>query len=496
MKIVIAASEAIPLAKTGGLADVAGTLPRELARLGHDVTLVLPAYRCAKQTDLELEDTGIALSIRIATKDVDARLLKTQLPDCDVTVYLVEQDAYFDRDELYSADGADYKDNCERFVFFCRAVMEMIRQLELQPDVLHANDWQTALLPVYLKAEYGIQHGFEETASLLTIHNMAYQGRFWHWDMELTGLDWKYFDWQHLEFYGEVNLLKGGIAMADAVNTVSPRYAAEIQTSPHGCGLESLLQYRSGDLSGIINGVDYNVWNPANDDYIAATYDATNFVEGKPQCTADLRAEFGLPESADTPILGFVGRLAEQKGLDLIVDVIRAKAADWNLQWAFLGTGDPKYHDLLAELAAQHPDRVAVKLEFSNALAHKIEAGADMFLMPSRYEPCGLNQLYSLKYGTPPIVHTTGGLVDSIADANDASLADGSANGFRFDQYSADALAGAIERAVALFANKDAWQRLVENGMRQDWSWQNSAKQYEALYEQTVERVRVGLALK
>jgi starch synthase len=349
---------------------------------------------------------------------------------------------------------------------------------------------------LYLKIEYRHRPGFENAASLLTIHNMAYQGRFWHWDMELTGLDWKYFNWQYLEFFGEVNLLKGGIATAHAINTVSRRYAEEIQSSPDGCGLETLLQHRSADLSGIINGVDYNDWNPATDEHLAANYDAENFAAGKAACRADLRREFGLPYMADAPLLGFVGRLAEQKGVDLIVEVMRKHAGELPAQWVFLGTGTPKYHELLSELAAQYPERVAVKLAFSNSLAHKVEAGSDMFLMPSRYEPCGLNQLYSLKYGTPPIVRATGGLADTIVDANQTTLADGTANGFSFDRYHADALADAIQRAIAAYASRDVWGQIVQQGMRQDWSWARSALEYESLYKQTLQRVRGELALK
>ena len=373
--------------------------------------------------------------------------------------------------------------------------MEMVSRLDLQPDVLHANDWQTALLPLYLNVEYRHQPGFENTVSLLTIHNMAYQGRFWHWDMELTGLDWKYFNWQYLEYFGEVNLLKGGIATADAINTVSRKYAREIQVPPEGCGLESLLQYRSADLSGIINGVDYNDWNPATDPHIAANYDDVNFDDGKQACRRDLRAEFGLPDEPDKPILGFVGRLAEQKGIDLIVDVMRRHAGDWQAQWVVLGTGDPNYHDMLSELAAQYPDQIAVRLAFSNEMAHKIEAGADMFLMPSRYEPCGLNQLYSLKYGTPPIVRATGGLADTITDANEGTLTDGTATGFSFERYHADALADAIGRAIGTYEHSETWASIIKNGMQQDWSWARSAKDYTTLYETTVQRVHGDLAL-
>lgn len=490
MNIVLATSEAVPFAKTGGLADVSGALPAEIARLGHSVTLFLPAYRCARQAGIPIEQTGIQVTVPIGSKRVAGRLLASKLPGSDVPVYLVEQDDYFDRGELYGGGGGDYVDNCERFVFFSRAVLEALRYLNLQVDLLHVNDWQTSLIPVYLKLEYRGLPGYEQVASLLTIHNMAYQGQFWHWDMLLTGLDWKYFNWQQMEFYGKLNLLKSGIVFADAINTVSPRYAEEIQSSELGCGLEGVLRHRRAVLSGIINGVDYRVWNPATDPHLAQNYGPESVREGKAACKAALQAEMGLAQEPAVPLIGLVGRLVDQKGIDLVAQV----AQDWlqttEAQWVLLGTGEPKYEQLFQRLAERHPRRFAVRVGYSDPLAHQIEAGADMFLMPSRFEPCGLNQLYSLKYGTVPVVRATGGLADTIVDASEETFAAGTANGFSFTKDDALALAQTLHRAINTYQQPPVWDALVQTGMRQDWSWTRSAKQYVELYKNTVARVR------
>jgi starch synthase len=490
MRILFAASEAVPFAKTGGLADVAGALPTEIAKLGHTTTLILPAYRQTKQSGLPLEPTGYSFQIPIGTKQVSGRILRSRLPQSDVDVLLVENDEYFDRPQLYGEHGHDYIDNCERFVFFSRAILEVIHGLDLQLDLVHLNDWQTALVAAYLKTEYRGVPGYENIASLYTIHNLAYQGHFWHWDMLLTGLDWKYFNWHQMEFYGHLNLMKTGLVFADRLSTVSPRYAQEIQTLDQGCGLEGVLQSRRHVLSGIINGVDYGQWNPEVDNYLPERFGPENFDLGKPACKAALQQSMGLPEREDVPVLAFVGRLASQKGCDLISRVLQEWLPTRDMQWVILGTGEPQYQEMLQRLAAQHGDRLAVRLEFSNALAHQIEAGADMFLMPSRYEPCGLNQLYSLKYGTVPIVRATGGLADTIVDLSPESLAHGTANGFQFTQYDWRALAEAIDRACAAFARPEIWDQLISNGMHQDWSWARSAQQYVDLYERTVASVR------
>ncbi len=491
MKILLVSSEVVPFAKTGGLADVCGALPRELAKLGHEVTVMLPAYRQALQSGQPITKAGIQLPIPVGNKIVQGRLLRSELPGSDVPVYLVDQPAYFDRANLYRAGGVDYKDNCERFVFFCRSVMESIRLLGLEVDLIHANDWQTGLLPAFQKIEYENAAGYEQIATLLTIHNMAYQGSFWHWDMLLTGLDWKYFNWHQMEFYGQLNLLKTGIVFADSINTVSPRYAEEIQQAPLGCGLESVLHHRREVLSGIINGVDYDIWNPAIDPHLPAHFDVHDWQTGKSRCKATLQREMNLPEDPRAPVIGMIGRLAEQKGFDLISPIIKHWVHSTDVQWVVLGTGEPRYHELFRSLSADHPDKVSVRLEFSDPLAHRIEAGADLFLMPSRYEPCGLNQLYSLRYGTVPIVHATGGLADTIVDASAENLANGRANGFSFDVYDAAALEKALERACDTYRHSERiWNQLVTTGMKQDWSWAESARRYVQLYEATIARVQ------
>lgn len=489
MNILLASSEVVPFAKTGGLADVCGALPVELAKLGHQVTVMVPAYRSTRKCGQSLEATNVKFDVPIGSKIVRGRLLRSTLPKSNIPVYLVEQDDYYDRPELYRSKGEDYRDNCERFVFFCRAALESIRLLQLDIDIVHCNDWQTGLIPAYLKIDYGHTPGYEHISSLMTIHNLAYQGQFWHWDMLLTGVDWKYFNWRQMEFYGGLNLLKTGLVFADAINTVSPTYAREIQSAPLGSGLEGVLQQRSDVLSGIVNGVNYDDWNPATDPHIAAQYDETNWQSGKAFCKAALQRAFNLPEDARTPVIGLVGRLADQKGWDLVADVMRRWVREQNVQWVILGTGEPHYHELLSSLASEYPYRVGLKLEFSDALAHQIEAGADMFLMPSRYEPCGLNQLYSLKYGTVPIVRATGGLVDTITDANEANLHDGVANGFSFEHYDPSELERTILRAMAMYHSRpDLWAKLITTGMRQDWSWHNSAQRYAELYASMIAR--------
>ena len=488
MNILLATSEAVPFAKTGGLADVCGALPIELARLGHQVAVILPAYRQVRYCGQPMEPLGIEFIVPMGSKTMTGHLLKSSLPGGTVPVYLVQQDQYFDRDQLYGVDSKDYIDNCERFVFFSRAVLEAIRLLDLPVDVLHANDWQTGLVPACLKIEYQRSPRYQRMASLFTVHNIAFQGQFWHWDMLLTGLDWKYFNWHQMEFHGKLNLLKTGMVFADSISTVSRRYAEEIQSSPLGCGLEGVLQHRRDVLSGILNGMDTSEWNPATDPHLAAKYDADNVALGKPLCKAALQKELKLPGRADVPLIASVGRLTDQKGFDLIPEVIQRWVQTSDAQWIILGTGQPKYHRLFESLAQRYPEKIAARLEFSNPLAHRIEAGADMFLMPSRYEPCGLNQLYSLKYGTVPVVRATGGLADTITGYGHAKPGDPPANGFSFDEYSPLALSETLRAACDVFEQPEVWKQLVQTGMRQDWSWAVSAKKYVELYERTLLR--------
>jgi starch synthase len=480
VKILMAASEVVPFAKTGGLADVAGAIPKYLCDLGHDIRIIMPYYKIIKEKGFPAEPMEIPLSFRIHSYVTQGSLYQTRLPGTHVKVYLIEEDKYFLRDHLYGTSHGDYPDNCERFVFFSRAILETILALEEQFDVVHCNDWQTGLVPVYMKTLYADQEFIRDAKVLYTVHNLGYQGVFWHLDMPLTGLPWSYFNWKHLEFYGKLNLMKGGLVFTDAVSTVSKAYSQEIQTEEYGHGLDGVLRDRADNLYGILNGIDYSIWNPETDSLIPANYGPED-LGGKAECKAFLQKEFGLP-SSDVPIIGSIGRLAAQKGIDLLAEAM-PKLMELDLQFCILGTGEEKYHRILTRLHENFPKKLGLKLAYDNKLAHRIEAGADMFIMPSRYEPCGLNQLISLKYGTVPIVRSTGGLADTITDFSPEALEKGTANGFSFKEYRSDRLTAAVERAVTLYKNKDEWHRLMRNGMRQDWSWGRSAREYETVYK-------------
>lgn len=492
-KLLFAASEVVPFAKTGGLADVAGALPRALSRRGWECAILLPLYNSARACKIPLVCTEHTFSILIGNRTVSGTLWRATLPNSTVPVYLVEQPEYFGRDDSAQGRGLyqftlpggqkrDYPDNCERFIFFCRAVLEALRLLDYWPGVLHVNDWQTGLTPVYLREIYRSQPGYERVRTLFTIHNIAYQGQFWHWDMLLTGLDWRLFNYRQLEFYGQLNFLKAGIVFADLISTVSPTYAKEIQTPYYGGGLDGVLAERRERLFGIVNGVDYGVWNPATDPCLVATYDVETVAQRKPLCKAALQRRFGLPEQPATPLLGMVARLVEQKGLDLV-----GKAAQpllqQGVQLIVLGEGEAVYHRMLLALRSQFPDQVGVVFGFDDALAHQIEAGADMFLMPSQYEPAGLNQLYSLKYGTVPIVRATGGLADTITDYTPQTAEAGTATGFSFVPNTPAALVRTVGRALELYrSSPEKWLALMRTGMLQDWSWDRIAAEYEKLY--------------
>jgi len=488
MNVVMAAAEAIPFAKTGGLADVCGSLPIKLAEQGHRCSLFIPAYKRALHSGSPIWDTHVSFVVDLAGKQMAARILKTTLGNGTVDVYLVDQPLYFDREQLYGDEHGDFRDNSERFSFFSRCVVESIERLRLPVDIIHCHDWQAGLIPAYHKTNFGNLQWYGNAASVMTIHNMAYQGRFWQYDMNLTGLDWRYFNWQQMEFFGDLNMLKTGIAFADVVTTVSPSYAKEIQMPAHGCGLDGVLRAKGNRLSGIVNGVDYNVWDPRIDKNVAKNFGQENWREGKIACKQDLQREFRLPDRADVPLVGLIGRLAQQKGWDLVKPLLEAIVDTEDIQWVILGNGEARFADALMELARRRPDRVGVRLEFSDSLAHKIEAGSDMFLMPSRYEPCGLNQLYSLRYGTVPIVHATGGLIDTVNNYSDASAAVGVENGFSFQNYDLDSLKQCVLRAVDIYSREpNVWDKLVRTGMSQDWSWTNSATAYESAYRRARE---------
>ena len=498
MRIVLASSEGVPFSKTGGLADVVSALAKALSGAGHQVSLILPYYPQALPTKgapsngtgrsggaTDIQPTGKTVTVSVGTKKVTADILVSRLRGSAAKVYLIDERGYFDRPGLYQQDGRDHKDNCERYVFFSRAVMETVRALDLQPHVIHANDWQTGLVPALLEIEYRQLPTFAQTASLLTIHNIAFQGHFWHWDMPLTGLDWKYFNWRQMEFHGRLNLLKTGIVFADLVTTVSPAYAGEIQTEEFGCGLHDVLRARSDDLMGILNGVDTEVWNPETDPTLAENYTTQSVAQGKAACKSFLQKCLGLPALPHVPLFGMVSRMTDQKGFDLIADCAGDLLND-DVQLAFLGTGDAKYEQMLMGLSLRHGDKLKATVGFDEPLAHQIEAGADAYLMPSRFEPSGLNQMYSFVYGTVPLVRAVGGLADSVVDATPENLAAGTANGFSFKEYNDRALFRQVCRALDVFRDRNTWMQLVRTGMQQDWSWNRSASQYVEVYERAL----------
>ncbi len=492
LRVVLASSEAVPFSKTGGLADVVGALAKSLDHLGHDVTLIVPDYFAMRQSAKglpEISETGLRFSISLNGRLVTGTVNWTILPGTGVRVLLVRQPEYFDRRQIYQENGHSYVDNCERFCFFSRAVLEVCRQMVLRPDVIHCNDWQTGLIPALLHSQYSQRPGFEKTSSVMTLHNMAYQGRFWHFDMPLTGMDWRYFNHHQMEAWGDLNLLKTGIAFADKITTVSPTYATEICRPDGGYGLEGLLNYRKRDLIGILNGIDVDVWNPESDVFLPCKFNATTVELGKPACKSYLQKRMHLPQEPDAQLFGMVSRMADQKGFDLVM-AATDRLLSQNIQMAFLGTGDPACEAQLRELATKYPTKVAVEIGFDEALAHQIEAGADAFLMPSRFEPCGLNQMYSLRYGTVPIVRKVGGLADSVtnfeSDARKPELVAQSlekGTGFVFSEYSHDVFASTVERAIRTWSQKPAWNKLVQNGMKGDWSWSRSAQAYVDVYQ-------------
>ncbi|HYM69791.1 MAG TPA: glycogen synthase GlgA [bacterium] len=478
LRVCVCTPEAAPLAKTGGLADAVGGLVRALADAGCDVRVVLPAYRAIDRSALGFRSIGAA-EIPLGPSRLDVRLFEGRLPDSRVPVYLIADDASFDRPGLYGEDGTDYPDNLRRFTVYGRGVLALLRHLAWSPDVLHCHDWQTALLPVWLRVEPR-DAVLVATATLLTIHNLAYQGVFAADALPLTGLGPDLFTPQGVEFFGNLNVLKGGLLFADLLSTVSEQYAKEIQTDAFGCGLDGVLRERRDDLLGILNGVDYAVWDPSVDRLLPARYTPDN-LSGKAVCKAHLQHTQGLETGGAAPLLGMVARLVDQKGLDLVgaaADAILGLGA----QLALLGSGEPRYHALLEDLHARYPSRAAVTLGVDDPLAHLIEAASDVYLMPSRYEPSGLNQLYSLRYGTVPVVRRTGGLADTIVDATPETVAGGIANGFVFDAYTPDAFLDAVKRAVFAFRDADVWRRLQARGMRQDFSWARAAGRYLEAY--------------
>ena len=475
MKIAMVSSEIVPFAKTGGLADVVGTLSAALAQNGHEMTLIMPFYSAVLQSGSALEDPGINFSLPAAARQEETSVLRARKEN--VTVNFIRAERYFDRPFLYGTPEGDYPDNAERFVFFCRAALEVLRREPV--DVLHCHDWQSALAMVFLKAQPERYRELGAAKSVFTVHNLGFQGIFPASVWPLLNLDWSFFTPQFLEFYGNINFLKGGLVFADKITTVSPSYAEEIMGSEQGFGLEGVLHDRHADLAGILNGVDYNQWNPETDPFIAKHYSAQHLT-AKQSCKKFLQRKLGLAESSKTPLLGMVTRLTSQKGVDLLEQIFEP-LMERDLQWVLLGSGEPRYEEFFAGTAARYPAKFAVRMGYDEALAHQIEAGADIFLMPSRYEPCGLNQMFSLKYGTIPIVRAIGGLKDTVENYDGAGQ---SGTGFVFVPYDTAALMEAIDRALLVYREKHRWTALRRRAMNQDFSWTRSARIYEELYRQ------------
>jgi starch synthase len=474
MKIAMIASEASPFAKTGGLADVLGTLCPALERLGHQVTLIIPAYRSLLGRELALQETGMALSVPVSDREEQGSVLQTALGK-SVAVYLVRADKYFDREFLYGTPTEDYADNAERFVFFCRAALEILRA---QPvDIIHAHDWQAALTIVFLKTQASRYRATAGAKTVFTIHNLAFQGIFAQSHWHLLNLEGAFFTPQFLEYYGNINFLKGALVFADKLTTVSPTYAQEIMTPEQGCGLQGVLRQRAGDLVGILNGIDANLWNPWTDPLIAHHY-GKNSLTTKRRCKTALRQRVGLPDKPNTPIVAMISRLTDQKGIDL-VEKIFPELIERDLQFMLLGNGEPRYEQFFRDAALRDPERVAVRIGFDERLAHEIEAGADLFLMPSHFEPCGLNQMYSLKYGTIPIVRAVGGLKDSVQDYDPEN---NSGTGLVFIDYDAAAMLAAIDRGLSAYRDQKNWTALRRRAMAMDFSWERSAQLYRDLY--------------
>jgi starch synthase len=490
LRIVFVAPEGVPFSKTGGLGDVVGALPRALAALGLEVDVILPRYRVTPPG--EMVDTGRSVTMPLGAGFRFASIQQVREPDLSpaqegeappgVRTYLVDCPEFFDRDGLYQdkATGADFPDNHLRFAGLSLAALEFVKRLGPPPEIIHCHDWQTALVPVYLKRNYRPDLFFFDTRVVFTIHNLAYQGDFPRAALSEISLDDSLFNQDALEYYNRVNLLKGGIVFADALTTVSPTYAREIQTAEFGVGLEGLLQKNAGRLRGILNGADYEAWDPATDRLLPAHYTPEN-LEGKKECKRALLLKMGVAAPVlSRPVLGIVSRFDRQKGFDLLAEVAESLAA-LDIYLVVLGTGALEYEEFFDRLGRRHPGKFLVKVAYDNALAHLIEAGSDIFLMPSRYEPCGLNQMYSLRYGTVPVVRATGGLDDTIDGFDGVS-----GTGFKFYEYTGAALLDAIGKALEAFRWPRLWTRIMSNGMLKDFSWSRPARQYAELYRSLV----------
>ena len=458
MKIVLCASEVVPFAKTGGLADVCGALPPALEKLGHEVLIITPRYK---------------------TSNIKAPAPVVRIGE-NVKVCFVEQNHYFGREGLYGEAGGEYQDNLERFAYFCHEVFQILKGIKFSPDIIHCHDWHTALVPVLLKTNYQHDPFFKNTRTVLTIHNLAYQGVFPKQQYGKLGIDGHLFHTQGLEFYDQVNILKGGIIFADVITTVSPQYAKEMQTEAMGCGLDGVLCNRRQDIYGILNGLDYDTWSPKDDPFLDFPFGPSEVKEQKQQNKLVVQAALDLPLKEKTPVLGFVGRLCHQKGLDIIMEAVDG-IVDRDAQVIFTGVGDKKYHRMIVDASERHPRHVGKYLKFDERMAHKIYAASDFFLMPSVYEPCGLGQMIALRYGAIPVVHKTGGLADTIHLYDPIHK---TGNGFVFTEYTKEAFIEAVAEALKVYKHNIQMEDLLDQALRYRFSWEKSAKEYLKVYQQ------------
>lgn len=480
MHVLFLAPEVWPFKRVGGLAEVAYDLPRALAALGHSVGVVTPKPRLRPELEQTLEHLDVVLEVPVSWKRHHAEVYRHRDPS-GVEVYLVSHEHLFDREGLYGNAYGDYEDNAERFIFYSRACLELARAMGWRVDVFHANDWTTGLVPVYLRTLYADDPLLKASASLMTVHNLGNQGQFWHYDMPLTGLGWEYFTPESLEFYGQINFLKGGLVYADMISTVSHTYAQEMLTPELGHGLEGVLRSRRERLTAVVNGIDYHFWDPAHDPRLAANYSRQNMAP-KARCRQALMEQYGLRDEGGRPLVAVVGRLADRKGLDLVTAAME-RFFEMGLNLVVMGSGEDHYHVLLNELAQRNPSRLGVTIGFDIDLAHRIMAGVDMLLVPSRYEPCGIHQMQALRYGAVPVVRSTGGLADTVVDHQPGQ----EGTGFKFEPFTMEAMLEALFRAQAAFRDPVQWQGLMDRGMAQDFSWQAAAPRYVEIYQKAQE---------
>ena len=483
INVVYVSAEVSPFAKSGELADVASSLPKYLSSLGVRVSLIMPKYRRPEIDSLTMQAVETQLLVPLGESKVKAQVYRSEFGKHEL--YFIDNPRYFLREHIYGTEKGNYLDNDERFIFFNRAVLEFLLKSRMPVDVIHCNNWSTALIPVFLKTHYAHKSHFKNTATVLTLHNIAYQGEFPPETLSLTGLNWNYFTPQQLSFNGKFNFLKAGVIFSDVLNTVSSTYKREIQTEKHGFGLEGLLKNRKDVLFSIRNGIDCEVWNPETDPYIAANYSASN-PGPKKMCKRDLINEFSLDLSDNTPLLGVISYLTSYKGFDILFEIIdELMAMDVGL--VALGKGEEKFERAFLELKRRYPQKVGVKLEINTAMAHKIAAGADIFLIPSLYEPCGLHQLYSFRYGTVPVVRATGGLRETVKPFDLKTMR---GNGFVFEEYSSRAFLEAFKVALDCYRQPSLWKKIMEAGFQENFSWEAAAKKYVKLYRNAVKLKR------